>query len=153
MYYFKNWKEFQRLASFVSQIIKNLQIFVGVFRLRQHASKIDMQYTSLKLKASFIQSLPRGSQWILLGESCLDFFRQKIPLQEIKQIRNPVDCMYIVRCKVFHRSNHMYELKHFGMVWQRRTWRKVLRGSQRASFLVFLQLKGLVKYDRPNSWT
>jgi hypothetical protein len=21
--------------------------------------------------------------------------------------------------KVFHRSNHMYELKHFGMVWQR----------------------------------
>jgi hypothetical protein len=22
--------------------------------------------------------------------------------------------------KVFHRSNHMYELKHFGMVWQRR---------------------------------
>jgi hypothetical protein len=23
--------------------------------------------------------------------------------------------------KVIHRSNHMYELKHFGMVWQRRT--------------------------------
>jgi hypothetical protein len=22
--------------------------------------------------------------------------------------------------KVIHRSNHMYELKHFGMVWQRR---------------------------------
>ncbi len=26
----------------------------------------------------------------------------------------------VSRAKVFHRSNHMYELKHFGMVWQRR---------------------------------
>ncbi len=29
-----------------------------------------------------------------------------------------------VLCKVFHRSNHMYELKHFGMVWRRRTREK-----------------------------
>ncbi len=24
---------------------------------------------------------------------------------------------YDLKVKVFHRSNHMYELKHFGMVW------------------------------------
>ncbi len=35
--------------------------------------------------------------------------------------------------KVFHRSNHMYELKHFGMVWQRRIWEKCC-GAQRKPY-------------------
>ncbi len=35
--------------------------------------------------------------------------------------------------KVFHRSNHMYEFKHFGMVWQRRTREKCC-GAQRKPY-------------------
>ncbi len=36
--------------------------------------------------------------------------------------------------KVFHRSNHMYELKHFGMVWQRHIREKCF-GAQRKPYL------------------
>jgi hypothetical protein len=35
--------------------------------------------------------------------------------------------------KVFHRSNHMYELKHFGMVWQRHIREKCC-GAQRKPY-------------------
>jgi hypothetical protein len=35
--------------------------------------------------------------------------------------------------KVLHRSNQMYELKHFGMVWQRRTREKCC-GAQRKPY-------------------
>ncbi len=49
--------------------------------------------------------------------------------------------------KVFHRSNQMYELKHFGMVWQRRTREKCC-GAQRKPFSSpFAKFaKGLEKY-------
>jgi hypothetical protein len=49
--------------------------------------------------------------------------------------------------KVIHRSNQMYELKHFGIFWQRRTREKCC-GAQRKPFSSpFAKFaKGLEKY-------
>jgi hypothetical protein len=43
------------------------------------------------------------------------------------------DLLWRVHYKVFHRSNHMYKLKHFGMVWQRHIREKCC-GAQRKPY-------------------
>ena len=53
-----------------------------------------------------------------------------------------VDCLLLLT-KVIHRSNHMYELKTFWYGLEETQPRKVLRGSQRDSFLVHPSKSGL----------
>jgi hypothetical protein len=51
--------------------------------------------------------------------------------------------------KVLHRSNQMYELKHFGMVWQRRTGRKCCGAQRKPISSPFEKFaKGLEKYRK-----
>jgi hypothetical protein len=51
--------------------------------------------------------------------------------------------------KVLHRSNQMYELKHFGMVWQRRTRRKCCGAQRKPISSPFEKFaKGLEKYRK-----
>jgi hypothetical protein len=57
----------------------------------------------------------------------------------ISSVKDPDGCKTFsririrIRIKVFHRSNHMYELKHFGMVWQRHIREKCC-GAQRKPY-------------------